>query len=124
MRDFSAAEIRVFLAGNLPCYDAEGSDDFIYLVRAEDIERVAIELYRYLKGAEADAKIRDTLHVPVAGCEYEVNRGMLLRKNGLQHISQMYPTSSGARTSPRGIDREKRDRDEQGYLVNKRRAPG
>lgn len=43
---FSAAEIRVFLAGNLPCYEC--GDDFIYLAKAEDIERAAIELYNYL----------------------------------------------------------------------------
>ena len=48
MEKFSAADIRVFLATNLPCYDSEDKEDFVYLVKAEDIERVAIELYRYL----------------------------------------------------------------------------
>ncbi len=47
---FSAADIRVFLANNLPCYENE--DDFIFLARAEDIERVAIELYRHLLTAD------------------------------------------------------------------------
>ena len=48
VKGFSAADTRVFLAKNLPCYDREGSDDFIYLVGAEDVERVAIKLYDYL----------------------------------------------------------------------------
>ncbi len=48
MIEFSAADIRVFLAKNLPYYESEDKDDFIYIVKAEDIERAAIELYRYL----------------------------------------------------------------------------
>ena len=48
MSKFSAADIRVFLANALPCYDSEDRDDFIYIVKAEDIERVAITLYHYL----------------------------------------------------------------------------
>ena len=48
MGKFSAADIRVFLAEHLPYYEAEDKDDFIYLVKAEDIERVALELYRHL----------------------------------------------------------------------------
>lgn len=48
MGKFSAADIRVFLATNLPCYESEDKEDFVYLAKAEDIECVAIELYRYL----------------------------------------------------------------------------
>ena len=48
VQEFSAADIRVFLAKNLPYYDREDGEDFIYLVRAEDVERVAIQLYDYL----------------------------------------------------------------------------
>lgn len=45
----SAADIRVFLAENLPYYEREDRDDFIYLVRAEDIERVSLKLHRMIK---------------------------------------------------------------------------
>ena len=48
IKKFSAADIRVFLAEHLPYYEAEDKDDFIYIVKAEDIERVSLELYRYL----------------------------------------------------------------------------
>ncbi len=43
---FSAADIREFLANNLPCY--EKGDDFFFLANVEDIETVAQELYYWL----------------------------------------------------------------------------
>ena len=45
---FSAADIRVFLAEHLPYYEAEDKDDFLYIAKASDIERTALELYRHL----------------------------------------------------------------------------
>lgn len=48
----SAADIRVFLATNLPYYEAEDKDDFLYIVRAEDIERVSRDLYQLIRDLE------------------------------------------------------------------------
>ena len=50
--NMSAADIRVFLAENLPYYEAEDGDDFLYIVTAEDIERVSLKLYRHLTSVE------------------------------------------------------------------------
>ena len=50
--NFSVADFRVFLAENLPYYEAEDKDDFLYIVRASDIERVSLALFRQLTGDE------------------------------------------------------------------------
>jgi len=51
--DFTAADIRVFLARELPYYESEDKDDFIYLVRAEDLERVSTSLFHHLIGSRS-----------------------------------------------------------------------
>lgn len=51
----SAADIRIFLANKLPCYTNDSDEDnFVFIVRAEDIERVALELWRSLTPTAPD----------------------------------------------------------------------
>jgi len=46
----SAADVRIFLANELPCYTNDSAeDDFIFVATAEDIERVALKLWRSLR---------------------------------------------------------------------------
>ena len=43
----SAADVRVFIAENLPCYDRKnGDDDFFYIASANDIEKCAFALWK------------------------------------------------------------------------------
>lgn len=43
----SAAHIRAFLANELPMYTNDAAeDDFLIMARADDIERIALELWR------------------------------------------------------------------------------
>lgn len=44
----SAADIRVILSNELPCYSLDGGDEFLFVAQARDIERVAWELWRNL----------------------------------------------------------------------------
>lgn len=46
---FSAADIRVFLAENLPFFEREDKDDFHYLAKAKDIEQVSLKLFELFK---------------------------------------------------------------------------
>ena len=62
---FSAADIRVFLAEHLPYYETEDKDDFLYIAKASDIERVALELYRHLTSSSSLATEACTCPEPV-----------------------------------------------------------
>ena len=64
MKDFTAADIRVFLATNLPYYESEDKDDFIYLAKADDLERVSLALYRHLTHNAGDKADRDCCSDP------------------------------------------------------------
>ena len=44
----SAADIRVFLADELPCYTLDDGDEFVFIVQASDVERIAIKLWNNL----------------------------------------------------------------------------
>lgn len=52
----SAADIRIFLASELPCYSLDGdSDDFVFIAQGNDIGRVALELWRSLAARPLDS---------------------------------------------------------------------
>lgn len=74
IKEFSAVDIRVFLAEHLPYYEAEDKDDFLYIAKASDIERVALELYRHLTSQSsrpdnlAHKKHADFKHEPCSIC--------------------------------------------------------
>ena len=64
MKNFSAADIRVFLAEHLPYYESEDKDDFLYIVKAADLEKVSLGLYDHLTAVEVDAKKECTCNRP------------------------------------------------------------
>ena len=45
----SAADISLFLETELPYYEREDKDDYLYIVRAQDISLVALKLYKLIQ---------------------------------------------------------------------------
>jgi len=68
MTNISAADIRAFLAANLPYYEWEDKDDFLYIATARDIGRVSLLLARHLMGTAPEFRAVDpSLSCPMAG---------------------------------------------------------
>lgn len=55
MKDFTIPEIRVFLAENLPYFESEDKDEFLYIAKYEDIEKLSKDLYNEFHNCEESA---------------------------------------------------------------------
>lgn len=59
MKEFTIPEIRVFLAANLPYFESEDKDEFLYIAKASDIEKLSKALYTEFKCCEESANATD-----------------------------------------------------------------
>jgi hypothetical protein len=55
MKNFTIPEIRVFLAENLPYWESDDKDEFMYIAKASDIEKLSEVLYRKFHNCEEPA---------------------------------------------------------------------
>ena len=55
MKDFTIPEIRVFLAENLPYWESDDKDEFMYIAKAHDIEKLSKALYKKFHNCEEPA---------------------------------------------------------------------
>lgn len=46
----SIADLRVWLAENMPYFESDDKDEYFYLLRPSDVEKLATNLYCYLRG--------------------------------------------------------------------------